>query len=137
MSVPVASGLTYDDLHDFPTTVVEPDVAFVGPERVALLRDERYIDVAPDLVVEVSSPSTRRLDLIRKRALYEREGVPEYWFVDLDADQVDVHRLDDSGAYGTPTSLGRADALTCMAAPSFELPVGDVLDAAGTGVREW
>ena len=183
MSVPVASGLTYRDLQDFPddhlrreiidgdlyvtpspirrhqravavivsrllahaethggevlpapadvyfseSTVVEPDVVFVGADRVADLTDERFVDIAPDLVVEVTSPSTRRLDLVRTRALYEREGVREYWFVDLDADQVDVHRLDEHGRYGDPTSVGRDGVLTCLSAPDVEVVVADLL----------
>jgi len=90
------------------------------------LTDDRFTDIAPDLVVEVSSPSTRRLDLIHKRGLYEREGVAEYWFVDLDEDHVDVHRLDDQGRYGLPRTLGPDAALTCLAAPGLALPVADL-----------
>jgi Uma2 family endonuclease len=106
-----------------PSTVVEPDVVFLGPERAAQLTDDRFVDVVPDLVVEVSSPSTRRLDLIKKRSLYEREGVPEYWFVDLEAQLVDVHRLDATGYYGAPATHGPGDTLTCLAAPELRLPV--------------
>ena len=108
-------------------TVVEPDVVYVSAERVGELGDDRFIDAVPDLVVEVSSPMTRRLDLIKKRNLYERERVPEYWFVDLEADQVDVHRLESSGHYGQPATLGAGDTLTCLAAPGFELSVEQVL----------
>jgi Uma2 family endonuclease len=108
-------------------TIVEPDVVFLGPERAAALEDPRYVDVVPDLVVEVSSPSTRRLDLVKKRGLFERERVPEFWFVDLDEDLVDVYRLDATGHYGTPTTLAAGDTLTCLAAPLFELAIADVL----------
>ncbi len=102
-------------------TVVEPDVVFIGPDRVDGLSDERFVDIVPDLLVELSSPSTRRLDLVKKRSLYEREGVREYWFVDLEADQVDVYRLDGDGRYGMPVTLGDGQTLTCMDAPGFEL----------------
>ncbi len=51
----------------------------------------------------------------------------EFWFVDLDADQVDVHRLDADGRYGAPTSLGPGDQLTCLAAPGLAILVADVL----------
>ena len=64
---------------------------------------------------------------MRNRALYEREGVREYWFVDLDADQVDVHRLDDCGRYGDPTSVDRDGVLTCMSAPGVEVVVANLL----------
>jgi Uma2 family endonuclease len=116
-----------------PSTVVEPDVVFLGPGRAAQLADGRFVDVVPDLVVEVSSPSTRRLDLINKRSLYEREGVPEYWFVDLETRLVDVHRLDDVGHYGAPATFGAGDTLTCLAAPRLRLPVAAVFGDGGAG----
>ena len=114
------------DVYFSETTVVEPDVLYISASRVDQLTDDRFTDIAPDLVVEVSSPSTRRLDLIHKRGLYEREGVAEYWFVDLDEDHVDVHRLDDDGRYGLPTTLGPDAVLTCLVAPGLVLPVADV-----------
>ena len=108
-------------------TVVEPDVVFIGPDRVDQFTEGRFVDIVPDLLVEVSSPSTRRLDMIKKRGLYEREGVAEYWFVDLDADVIDVHRLGEHGAYGLPTTLDEDATLTCLAAPGFELSVLEAL----------
>ena len=108
-------------------TAVQPDVVYLSAGRAAELTQERIIDVLPDLLVEVSSPSTQRLDLIKKRNLYEREGVPEYWYVDLEADQVDVHRLDDTGHYGQPTTLSAGGTLTCLHAPGFALSVDDAL----------
>src|SRR5438552_6612956 len=74
------------------TTVVEPDVLFVRAQSAGKL-EKKFVRSAPDLVVEVSSPSTRRLDLVRKRELYERFGIPEYWYVDLDAERVEAYRL--------------------------------------------
>jgi len=107
------------------SNVVEPDVLFVRPEHVSKV-EKPFIRGAPDLVVEVSSPSTRRLELVRKRELYERFGVPEYWYVDLDADRVEVYRL-DAGRYGPPTLLSRAGTLETPQAPGFAILVGDLL----------
>lgn len=106
--------------------VVEPDVVFLRPEHVEQI-GERYVRDAPDLVVEVSSPSTRRLELVRKRDLYERYGVPEYWYVDRDADRVEVYRLGADGRYGTPALLGAGEHLTTPAAPGFRVAVDEVL----------
>src|SRR6266516_1899387 len=78
--VPAPLDVFFED-----TNVVEPDVVFVRGDHVGRV-EERLVRSAPDLVVEVSSPSTRRLDTGRKLALYERFGVPEYWFVELDAE---------------------------------------------------
>ena len=49
---------------------------------------------APDLAVEILSPSTRRRDETLKRQLYDRVGVVEYWLIDPDADLVSVSRRD-------------------------------------------
>src|SRR5713226_3989394 len=70
------------DVYFTETNVVEPDVLYVRPENLGRF-EKRFFRSAPDLVVEVSSPSTRRLELVRKRELYERFEVPEYWDVDL------------------------------------------------------
>ncbi len=59
-------------------TVVQPDIMVVC-DRAKI--EERGIIGPPDLIVEVSSPSTASHDNIRKRALYEREGVDEFWIV--------------------------------------------------------
>jgi Uma2 family endonuclease len=113
-------GLYFTD-RDF----VEPDVVFVLPEH--LERVERWRIVAPpDLVVEVSSPSTRLLEVKRKRDLYERGGVPEYWYVDLEADRIEVYRLHE-GQYGLPALVGRGDALESIALAGFAVDVRDVL----------
>ena len=110
-----------------PSTVVQPDVLYLAASSAAAVPDDDVVHVAPDLVVEVSSPSTRRLDLIKKRRLFERQGVPEYWFVDLEAEVVDVHRLDTTGHYGDVETVGGDDTLSCLAAPGFELSVTEAL----------
>ncbi|HWH31050.1 MAG TPA: Uma2 family endonuclease [Egibacteraceae bacterium] len=98
-------------IHD----VTEPDVLFVRePRRLG----EKYLDTSPDLAVEVSSPSTKGVDRIRKRALYERFGVPEYWIVDLDHDVIEAYVL-RNGRYGEPTLFRRGDTVTATALPGF------------------
>ncbi|MBW3602907.1 MAG: Uma2 family endonuclease [Actinobacteria bacterium] len=76
----------------------------------------------------MSSPSTRRLELTRKRALYERHGVGEYWYVDLDADRVEVYSLAE-GRYGPPHLLARGETLTSSQAEGFRLDVDELLGA--------
>lgn len=87
--------------------VCEPDILFVRTERAEILQD--WVRGAPDLAVEILSRSNRRNDEIRKRAIYERFGVAEYWIVDPEAEAVKVYRLGDDGTYGRPTLLDRAD----------------------------
>lgn len=105
--------------------VVEPDVIFVGSERGAIL-GERAVEGAPDLVVEVSSPSTRRRDVGAKKDLYGHHGVAEFWFVDLEAERVQVYRLGPAG-YGSPELVGRGGELTSPLLPGLAIAVNDVL----------
>jgi Uma2 family endonuclease len=107
------------------TNVGEPDVLYVRPEHLDRIED-MVVRSAPDLVVEVSSPSTRRLELVRKRELYERFGVPEYWYVDLDADRVEIYRLGE-GRYGSPALMRHGEVLSSPQIPDFTIEVADVL----------
>jgi Uma2 family endonuclease len=106
--------------------VVEPDVLFIRPEHLHQI-DEQCIRSAPDLVIEVSSPSTHHLEHVRKRNLYERYGVPEYWYVDLEANRVEIWRLKD-GRYSSPEILERGDKLTCPLLPGFAVTIEDLLE---------
>lgn len=105
--------------------VVEPDVLFVRADRIEQIGD-RYVKSAPDLVVEISSPSTRRLELVRKKELYERFGVPEYWYVDLEAERVEVYELTD-GRYPTPALRYPGETLAPSRLPGFSMPVDEAL----------
>jgi Uma2 family endonuclease len=76
--------------------IVEPDLVFVSRERLLLI-DEARLNGAPDLAVEVLSPSTRGRDLSNKLRLYERAGVTEYWVLDPVEDSVEVYGLNEGG----------------------------------------
>ena len=107
--------------------VVQPDVLFVSAER-SLIVGESSCEGAPDLVIEVLSPGTRRLDLGDKRELYAAAGVAEYWAVDGEADEVQVFRLKNDGAYDRAARLAEedADALETPLLPGFSLPLAEL-----------
>lgn len=60
----------------------QPDVLFIVKERDFIIDRQQGIVGAPDLIVEVLSPSTAKLDRVNKKALYLKFGVKEYWIVD-------------------------------------------------------
>ena len=66
---------------DGSVNVVQPDLIFVSKERERIITPAN-IQGAPDLLVEILSPSTRRLDTTAKLELYARHGVREYWIAD-------------------------------------------------------
>ena len=74
---------------------VEPDLVVVcDPAKLS----DRGCEGAPDLVVEIVSPSSQRRDYITKTALYERSGVREYWIVDPAAGHTMVYRFSSDSA---------------------------------------
>ena len=85
--------------------VVQPDLVFISTGRMHLI-SKRGLEGAPDLVVEVLSPSTGYYDLTQKREVYERTGVREYWIVDPERRTVEVLSLEEDG-YQTTAKVDR------------------------------
>ena len=86
-------------------TIVQPDVMVICDRS---LLEGKYCEGAPDLVVEILSPSTRRKDTTVKLAKYAAAGVREYWIVDIDAERVIVYDFaheDNIGIYGFDTDV--------------------------------
>jgi Uma2 family endonuclease len=108
-----------------PDNVVEPDVLFIRSDHLDRL-GPKYLEGPPDLVVEISSPSTRHLELVRKRELYQRFGVPEYWYVDLETDRVEVYVLEE-GRYPAPAIKYAGEALEPGGLPELSVPVTEAL----------
>ena len=69
-------------------SAVQPDVLVVLADRQRQLTSARLLG-PPSLAVEVVSYSSKRTDRLQKRRLYQEEGVPEYWIVDVDARHVE------------------------------------------------
>jgi Uma2 family endonuclease len=107
--------------------VVEPDLLYLSNARLADVATPQHIRGAPELVVEIASPSTRSRDETVKRRLYERFAVAEYWVVDPDIDVVRIYRRDGSG-FGRATELRRDsnDVLTTALLPGLEMPLARI-----------
>ena len=83
-------------------TVVQPDILFVSKERLPEVGKER-IEGAPDLAVEVLSPTTVLKDRRRKLALYAEFGVREYWIIAPETHTIEVYELSDGALHLTRT----------------------------------
>lgn len=77
--------------------IYEPDILYLKPDTLCHLEDKRIVG-APELVVEVLSPSTAKYDKHQKYLAYEKHGVHEYWIVDPVHDLVEVWQL-SNGAF--------------------------------------
>jgi Uma2 family endonuclease len=96
--------------------VVVPDLLYMSNERASQVITPKHIRGAPELVVEIGSPSTRKRDETIKRRLYERSGVSEYWVVDPELDVVRVYRREGE-------RFGRAVELSAEAGETLETPL--------------
>ena len=107
--------------------IVEPDLLYMSNARAAEVSTPKHVRGAPELVVEIGSPSTRRRDTTIKRQLYERAGVTEYWIVDPGAEVVRVYRREGKG-FGRPTELSReaGNVLTTPLLPGLDLPLARI-----------
>ena len=73
-------------------TMLEPDITIVcDPNKL----DKYGCKGAPDMIIEILSPSNRRHDLSVKYRIYQRAGVREYWIVDPDTKTVQTFKLED------------------------------------------
>jgi len=70
--------------------VLQPDILFVSTARAGFLA-ENGVHGAPDLVVEILSPSSAERDLNQKRRLYDQAGVAEYWIVDPKQRRISIY----------------------------------------------
>ncbi len=91
------------------TTVVQPDLLVVLPNRKSRIVPEG-LRGAPNLVVEILSPSNPSHDTVLKRRLYEKFGVEEYWLVDPEAESVQVLKARQS-QFENVAVYGRGDTL--------------------------
>ena len=108
--------------HD-PDTVREPDIAFTSVERLPLdTRIDGYAEVAPDLVVEIRSPSDGRREVHDTARMWLSHGVHLVWVVHPDTRTVDVHRPDQP-----VSTLAGDDTLDGGGVlPGFACPLGTV-----------
>jgi len=117
---PIGTALTGPlDVKFSRFTVLVPDLVYFTADRFARVVNEKHAMAAPDLVVEVLSPGTRRRDKGRKRAVYDREGAQEYWIVDPEARSITVLRRPREGAGLTDVTTATAAAADVLASPLF------------------
>jgi Uma2 family endonuclease len=107
-----------------PFDVVEPDLLYLSNERATEVLTSANVQGAPELVIEIGSPGTRKRDETIKRHLYERAGVSEYWLVDPEIDVVRVYRRGAPG-FDRPVELSAqaGDVLTTSLLPGLTLPL--------------
>jgi len=114
----------FSDFH-----VVEPDVLYLSKQRSAEIETSPSIKGAPNLVVEIGSPTTHKRDATIKRRLYERFGVDEYWIIDPELDTIKVfRRTADRYERVAELSVENRDVLTTPLLPGLDLPLAKIFE---------
>ena len=104
------------------TTVVQPDICVICDKTKI---DEKGCLGAPDLIVEIISPSTAKKDIDYKYKLYEENGVKEYWIVFPDSNAVDQYHLVDE-IYKRKDLFVKGQILASTAFPDMKINLEDV-----------
>ena len=102
-----------------PNDVVVPDLVFVTAARLGILGRQK-IEGAPDILIEILSPSTSDRDQGEKRDLYARSGVAEYWMMDAERDGVRALALVGGADEPIPHNGGVVQSLVV---PEFRVDV--------------
>ena len=108
------------------TTIVQPDLLFIRSGREVIVT-ERGIEGAPDLIVEILSPSSTRQDRVVKAALYARHGVGHYWIVDPEARAIELYELEEE-AYRLAVKVAGGEILRPSLFPGLEIDLGEIWD---------
>jgi len=110
--------------------IVVPDLIFLREERRHIYSGRKVVEGAPDLIVEVLSPSTRSRDLTVKMDLYARTGVREYWIVDPETSSISVYSRTAIGSFeSVPLTEGLVRSIVVE---GFALRPEDVFPATAT-----
>jgi Uma2 family endonuclease len=103
---------------DEEANVVQPDIVYVSPENQSIIK-KNGIHGAPDLIIEILSPSNASHDLDLKTGLYEKSGVSEYWIVSPTTRDSMGYRLRD-GKYGEPLRMKNQLRIAVLDDQTFE-----------------
>ena len=103
-----------------------PDVQFIRSGRESILGEDAMVGGAPDLVVEVVSPTSARYDRVEKQAWYAAIGVAEYWIVDPQTETLEQFILGSNGLFAIAAGLGGGNVFRPASFPNLEIPLSDL-----------
>lgn len=104
---------------------VEPDILFISNQHTGMIT-ARNVQGAPNLIIEILSPSNPEHDRRRKYDLYEQHGMAEYWIVDPEAWSIEVYGLAE-GAYALLGHFGAEETARSNLLEGFTVTVGEVI----------
>lgn len=119
MTLPIDNALS-------ETEKPQPDILFVSKDRLGIIT-EMNVQGAPDLVVEILSPSTGKYDKVEKSKMYYKYGVKEYWIVDPDHKVIEIFISADK-SWNLFQSYDDEDTLTSPLLKGLEIQLKNIFN---------
>jgi len=107
------------DVYFEETETYQPDIIFISKERLNII-GETKIKGAPDLIIEILSPSTAYYDLKKKFKIYEKHGVKEYWIVDPEEKSIEIYQ-NEGGQFRLIQTEKETGTINSLFLKGFEL----------------
>jgi Uma2 family endonuclease len=107
--------------------VVQPDIFFLNTKQTECVLTLKRVDEVPPFLIEILSPGSITHDTITKRNLYEKNGVREYWIVDVE--KRSIAQLVLRKKHYALTELGEGEVIRGAVLAGFEMRVGELLES--------
>lgn len=104
--------------------VLQPDILFISKDRLEIITEDN-IKGAPDLIIEILSQSSAYADLVKKKKLYAKFKVKEYWIVDPEEKTVELYFLDND-VFKLDKCYQKKDNLTSKVLKGLEINLAEV-----------
>lgn len=105
-------------------TPVQPDIVFIAKKRRRIVK-EKYVEGAPDILVEILSASNWHIDRGKKARVYAQAGVREYWIVDPEAETIELFAL-RQGAYVLIGKYAAGETVRSLALVGLRIRVKEI-----------
>jgi Uma2 family endonuclease len=125
-----ALGIVFSSPLDVVLTtgdIVQPDIFFLNAKQAERASSAKRVESVPPFLIEILSPGSVTHDMIRKRSLYEKNGVREYWIVNP-TERTIVQLVLKKKHYAL-MELGESDVIKGAVLAGFEMTVGELLGA--------
>jgi Uma2 family endonuclease len=110
------------DVYFSDTEVYQPDIIFIAADNTSVEMD-KIVEGAPDLIIEILSPSTAYYDLRHKADVYAQSGVREYWIVDPGEETVEVYS-NAGGRFSREVTAKNSGEARSTIFPEFRVDIG-------------
>ncbi len=106
--------------------VPQPDLVFVSKDQAFIIDETEGILGIPDLVVEIISPSSIRVDRVDKKDMYEGFGIPEYWLIDPKNTAIEVFTFENGRYKSTDFANEMNQTVKSLVLKDFEVSLSDI-----------